>query len=61
MHSYFQNKISSLLANELTSTIVRNVKTNKQHGTIADEATNVSNETALSLAHRTTDDDFNEL
>ena len=54
----FKTKCASLLANDLTSTIVNIIKKN-QHGIIADEATDASNKTTLTLACRTVDDNLN--
>ena len=58
MHSTFQHKFTSLLAKELTSTTMSSAKTNKQCGTIEDEATDISNTAILTLACSHSDDDL---
>ena len=47
------------MANEVTMIVVNRVKANPMFGLIADEATDVSNKTLLSLVYRTVDDCLN--
>ena len=54
----FQNEIISLLANDLTSTIINEVKNNQQYRIIADDATGVSNKTILTLVYQTVYDNL---
>jgi len=58
-HSTFQNEFISILANEVTMIVVNRVKANRMFGLIADEATDVSNKTLLTLVYRTVDDCLN--
>ena len=58
-HSTFQNEFISILANKVTRIIIGKVKENQQFGLIADEATDVSNKTLLTLIYHTMDDLLN--